>query len=146
MLVERLLPKARDRMVCIDVSATLLQAARVLDGACDLVLVCEADGRLAGVVTKTDVVRQTGRCVGANCTAPVANAMTRDVTSARAEHWLHDAWTAMKTRGFKNLPVVDASGLPIGVLNARDALQLLLQEVRQEEELLRDYVMNIGYR
>jgi hypothetical protein len=29
---------------------------------------------------------------------------------------------------------------------ASDALQLLLQEVKYEEDLLRDYVMGMGYR
>jgi len=31
------------------------------------------------------------------------------------------------------------------VLNARDALQALLEEVENEESLLRDYVMGIGF-
>jgi hypothetical protein len=35
---------------------------------------------------------------------------------------------------------------PIGVLNAGDALQALLKEEEDEESLLRDYVMGIGYR
>jgi hypothetical protein len=34
---------------------------------------------------------------------------------------------------------------PIGMLNARDALQLLLEEAQDEELLLRDYVMCVGY-
>jgi hypothetical protein len=33
----------------------------------------------------------------------------------------------------------------VGVLNARDALQVLLKEVENEESLLRDYVMGIGF-
>ena len=31
----------------------------------------------------------------------------------------------------------------MGVLNARDALQVLLEEAENEESLLRDYVMGI---
>jgi predicted RNase H-like HicB family nuclease len=31
------------------------------------------------------------------------------------------------------------------MLNARDALQLLLEEAQDEELLLRDYVMRVGY-
>jgi hypothetical protein len=42
--------------------------------------------------------------------------------------------------------VVDQGSKPLGVLNARDVLQSLLQDVEYEEELLRDYVMNVGYR
>ena len=52
----------------------------------------------------------------------------------------------MKSRNVKNVPVADADGCPLGVLNARDALGVLLQEVKGEESLLRDYVMGIGYR
>jgi hypothetical protein len=35
--------------------------------------------------------------------------------------------------------------LPLGVLNARDILQVLLQESEDKEAMLRDYVMGIGY-
>jgi CBS domain-containing protein len=46
----------------------------------------------------------------------------------------------------KNVPVVDADSKPLGVLNARDVLQSLLEDVEYEEQLLRDYVMCVGYR
>jgi Mg/Co/Ni transporter MgtE len=51
----------------------------------------------------------------------------------------------MKERGLKNIPVVDQDSRPIGVLNARDALEVLLQEAEYGEGLLRDYVMCVGY-
>jgi CBS domain-containing protein len=51
----------------------------------------------------------------------------------------------MKERGFKNVPVTDRDSRPVGVLNARDALQVLLEEAENEESLLRDYVMGIGF-
>jgi hypothetical protein len=50
----------------------------------------------------------------------------------------------MKERGFKNVPVTDRDSRPV-VLNARDALQVLLEEAENEESLLRDYVMGIGF-
>ena len=145
MLIEKLLPKARARMQCIEVGAALLQAARLLDGDRDMLLVRDAEGLLVGVLTKTDVVRQTGRCAGASCTAPVVEAMTREIVTARAGDWLHEVWEVMKARGFKNIPIIDDAGRPMGVLNARDALQVLLGEVRHEEKLLRDYVMSVGF-
>ena len=52
----------------------------------------------------------------------------------------------MKERRLKNIPVTDEASVPIGLLNARDALEVLLTEVEQEETLLRDYVMCVGYR
>ncbi len=145
MLVEKLLPTARRRMQCIELGAALLQGARLLDEGSDMLLVRDAEGRLAGVLTKTDVVRQTGRCAGASCTAPVIEAMSRDVVTARVGDWLHDVWETMKTRGLKNIPIVDEADRPLGVLNARDVLQVLLGEIQHEEQLLRDYVMSVGF-
>ena len=35
---------------------------------------------------------------------------------------------------------------PLGILSAGDVLQAQLQEVEDEETLLRDYVMRVGHR
>ena len=58
---------------------------------------------------------------------------------------LDEVWAKMKARGLKNVPVIDQDSRPMGVLNARDALQALMHEVEYEESLLRDYVMTVGY-
>ena len=44
------------------------------------------------------------------------------------------------------LPVADAEGRALGILSARAVMQALVEETEQEEELLRDYVMCVGYR
>jgi hypothetical protein len=46
---------------------------------------------------------------------------------------------------YSNIPIVNAESHPIEMLNACDALQLLLEEAEDEELLLRDYVMCVGY-
>ena len=51
----------------------------------------------------------------------------------------------MKERKLKNIPVVDKDSRPVGILHARDILQVLLKESKDEEAMLRDYVMGIGY-
>ena len=71
--------------------------------------------------------------------------MTRNVILCRPNDLLHDVWSIMKERGLKNIPVVDQDSRPIGMLNARDALEVLLEEAEYEEGLLRDYVMCVGY-
>lgn len=146
MLVDRVLPLASRRLVTVGDDAPLLEAARLLGGSSDLVVVCGPDGLLKGVITKTDIVRQIGQCQGSTCQIAVSSVMTQDVTICRQTDWLHDVWSIMKEQRLKNIPVTDAGSRPIGVLNARDALQALMQEVEQVETLLRDYVMGVGYR
>ncbi|MGO4568928.1 signal-transduction protein [Rhizobium sp. 2YAF20] len=98
------------------------------------------------VITKTDIVRQIGQCQGFTCEIAISLVMTQDVTICRPTDWLHEVWSIMKERRLKNIPVTDAVSRPIWVLNARDALEILMQEVEQMDTLLRDYVMGVGYR
>jgi hypothetical protein len=100
---------------------------------------------MSGVITMTDVVRQLSRCQGSSCTVAVFTIMTDDVVFCRKTDQVYDIWTIMKERRLKNIPVTDETCVPIGLLNARDALEVLLVEVEQEESLLRDYVMCVGY-
>jgi CBS domain-containing protein len=134
MFVERMLPIARDRLITI----------RDLD--CDLIVVCNSDELLAGVITKTDIVRQISHCDGAGCMTAASAVMTRTVVLCRPNAPLHDIWSVMKERRLKNIPIVDQDCRPLGVVNARDALEALLEEVEHEEVLLREYVMCVGYR
>ncbi len=145
MLVARLLPSARERLVTIADDAPMIEAAKLLRTGTDLVVVCGPAGLLAGVITKTDVVSQISRCQGASCITAASLVMTRDVVLCRPEGWLGDVWARMKERSVKNVPVVDPDSRPMGVLNVRDVLQILLDEVQDEEGLLRDYVMGVGY-
>lgn len=144
--VQRLLPTAQDRLVTININGLLIDAARLLNSPqSNLVVVCDDNGSLAGVITKTDIVAQISRCDGSSCTAAVALVMTKEVAFCKPEDWLTNVWTLIKERGLKNVPVIDTNSKPIGVLNAKDVLQSMLTDVEYEEELLRDYVMNVGY-
>lgn len=78
-------------MRCIEAGSALLQAARLLERDHDMLLVRDAEGRLVGVLTKTDAVRQIGICTGNSCTAPVIEAMTRDLVTVAPEGMLKDA-------------------------------------------------------
>ena len=146
MLVETLMAAARARLVTISDDAPLIEAAKLLRAGTDLVVVCSPEGLLAGVITKTDVVDQISHCVGAGCTTAASLVMTRDVVACQPGDWLNEVWAKMKEHGLKNVPVTDRDCRPVGVLNARDALQMLLKEVENEESLLRDYVMCVGYQ
>ena len=145
MYVERLLPAAREKLVTIADDAPLMEAAKLLHKGTDLVIVCDLAGLVAGVITKTNIVGQMSRCQGASCTMAASLTMTCDVVICRSDELLQEVWKRMKERKLKNLPVVDKDSRPVGVLHARDVLQVLLQELKDEEAMLRDYVMGVGY-
>ena len=133
MLVETLLPAARKRLVIITEDAPLIQAAMLLRAGIDLVVVCGPAGTLTGVITKTDIVNQISQCQGGGCMAATSSVMARDVVLCRAGDRLEDVWSSMKAHGLKNIPITDQAARPVGVLNARDVLQVLLQNVQYED-------------
>ena len=146
MIVDRLLAAARERLVMIASDAPLTAAAALLrDLDKDIVVVHDPEGRLAGIITKTDIVRQISRCQGAACMTAASAVMTQAVVFCRPSDLLREVWIVMKERHLKNIPILDQQSRPLGVLNARDALEALLEEIQYEEVLLREYVTCVGY-
>ena len=72
--------------------------------------------------------------------------MSRAVVFASATSDLRQTWQLMVQRRLQNLPLLGASGRPIGTLDIRDALEAILSnEERQESELI-NYIAGNGYR
>ena len=111
-----------------------------------MVVVCDHAGVMVGVVTWTDIVRQIRHCQGCACTTPCIDVMTRDATCCSPDDLLHEVWAVMKSKALQSVPIVDAERRPIGLVSARDALELLLSEVEHEGELMKEYVNCVGYR
>ena len=147
MFVEAMRSTTRERCVKLPQQAPLIEAARLLSRAqINLIVIVDESDRLAGVLSKTDVVRQMGTCAGNACAIPIESVMTREVSTCRPDELLSEAWSRMRARGIKHMPVVNSQGHPVGVLYARDALALLLEAATYEELLLRDYVLRVGYQ
>src|SRR5690606_11684045 len=125
--VDRILALAQERLVTINANGLLIEAAKLLNGPqFNLVVVCDDAGKMTGVISKTDVVGRISHCTGRSCTMAAAGVMTKEVAFCRPGDWVNDVWSIIKERGLKNLPVVDQNSIPIGVLNAKDVLQVLL--------------------
>ncbi len=146
MLVERLLPVAHERLIAITEDAAVIEAAGHLSAPHTyLLVVCDRAGKIVGVMSKLDVVKHISQCSGLACTIAVSAVMTRNVIACRPSDWLRDVWAVMKDRYLHCIPVLGADKEPLGTLYARDVLQALLTEVEDEEVLLRDYVMSVGF-
>ena len=146
MFVHKLLPDARERLSIVDVSAPFLQAATLPQSGTDLVVVCGPQGAVAGVISKTDVLRHIASRQESCFASPASALMTRRVILCLPDDSLQHVWARMKHGSFQNLPITNNEGRPIGMLNARDVLQQLLDEADDEEALLRDYVMGVRYQ
>lgn len=146
-LVRHITAVTRRRLATVAADALLPDAARFLSiTPISMVVVCAADGTLAGVITKTDVVSAFGRHAEAASAMASAHVMTREVVSCRSEDRLEDVLHTMGEFSLVHVPVLDADSRPVGVMEARDALRALMARASHEIWHLRDYIMGEGYR
>ena len=104
-------------------AATLMSRSRV-----GSVLVMEP-GRLTGIFTERDVVRALGADFDA-AHHPISEWMTPDPRTASPDDDTDEALQRMVDGGFRHLPVVDAAGVPVGMLSMRDLSRLAVEERR----------------
>jgi CBS domain-containing protein len=149
MFVHQVLPAARRQLRSVGPDASLSAIARLLSSEhISLVVVDGADGRMIGVISDSDVVRGVAMCSGNHhaCGVQAKRVMTSDIVSCTTAEPLREVWASMKRGGLRHVPIVDPDGRAIGVLDARDVLLNLFEEVEHQEQELRDYLLCAGYR
>lgn len=146
-LVSSIEVATHSRLATAGINAPLVDVANQLSVThISLVVICADDGTVAGVITKTDIVKQLGKYVGNVSNMIASDVMSREVTCCAPGDCLPDVMAMMRQFGFVHIPVVDDAARPVGVVNARDALRAMLGEEKYEAALLRDYVMGVGYQ
>jgi len=146
-LVKHILEDARKRLAILHREALVAEAASILANPnTPLIVVCDGDGLAVGVVSKSNIIRALA---GGNVHAVkmyAGDVMTSPVLSCHVDQALKQVWDTLNASSLRSIPVLDASGRPQGIVHARDLARALLNEVDEEELLLRDYVLGIGYQ
>jgi CBS domain-containing protein len=144
-LVQHILDGAQRRLATLSLDSLLSEAALILANPdTPLVVVCDAQGIAVGVLTKTDIVKSLARERGIEARA--GSIMAHPVVFCDVEQTLQRVWEAMHARSLRSVPILNGSGRPVGVVHARDLAQALLDETNEEEIVLRDYFLGVGYQ
>jgi CBS domain-containing protein len=147
ILVQHILEDARKRLAVLSLEALVCEAAGILANPdTPLVVVCDGQGIALGVVSKTDIMKALISEGVDAVNVSTGTVMTNSIFSCHADQALQRVWTSMNAKSLRCVPVLDDSGRPQGVVHARDLARALLDEVNEEELLLRDYVLGIGYQ
>ncbi len=101
-------------------AATMAEAASVMVGGGFGSVVVVQGTMLVGILTERDVLRAAANEPDLT-TALVETWMTVEPDTAGPDFDTEEAATLMLSRGFRHLPIVDASGL-VGMVSLRDVL------------------------
>lgn len=122
-------------LVCVPVGTSVRDTACLMKEKHVSAVLVLKQGRLSGICTERDIVLG----VVAEDLSPLKTAvdkvMTEHPRTIAANKPFGHALHIMYEGGFRHLPVVDASGHPLGLLSAHDALGL--DELQFEQELVR---------
>lgn len=88
------------------------------------VMLVDANGRLAGIFTDSDLARLLESRSEGSLDDPVAGVMTRQVQTVRAGTLLRDAIAVLAGRKISELPVLNPDGVPLGLLDITDVVSL----------------------
>jgi arabinose-5-phosphate isomerase len=92
------------------------------------VMLTDADGRLRGLFTDSDLARLFERRRDEALDRPIRDVMTRDPITVAAGMKVLDALEIIRQRKISELPVVDAAGQPVGLLDITDLIGLVSRE------------------
>src|SRR5689334_995884 len=137
MRIEQLSPLTSARLKVITIEATLQTAALSLSSPnIGLVIVCNGDGRMAGVLSKSDLIRHLAHQCRAK--SSVVALMSREVISCNPSDEVYAVWQTMVARRLQNIPILGADSTPLGVLDIRDAGRSLYEQEQYQEHMLSD--------
>ena len=130
---ERLRVLSRRQPVTVPPGTSLAECLRAIQrtGTGDSVFVCEASGRLIGVLTERDIFARI--VVGhVDLTQPVETLMTTEPRTLDLDQTIRDAIDLMQTGRYRNVPLVDERRHLIGVVRQVDIIKYLAESFPEE--------------
>jgi arabinose-5-phosphate isomerase len=92
------------------------------------IMLIDADGRLAGLFTDSDLARLVEQRREAQLDRPMRQVMTAGPLTCPTGTMLEEAMALMAERKISELPVIDADGRPVGMLDVTDLVGLWPRE------------------
>jgi CBS domain-containing protein len=145
MSLKDILAAKGGNVIGIEPTADLVAAAKLLSthriGA---LLVRGPDGRLVGILSERDIVRTMADVGSAVLQMPVAQVMTRNVSTCDVNDSISNLMERMTKGKFRHMPVLDNDRL-VGLVSIGDVLKLHIdtqhEHVRHLEELIAEFQM-----
>jgi len=131
MSLKTILAAKGGDVISIEPTADLAAAAKLLSmrhiGA---LVVLDAGGRLVGILSERDIVRVMAESGSTVLQLPVAQVMTRNVSTCDVNDSIGSVIERMTKGKFRHMPVLDKGRL-VGLISIGDALKFHIDTIRE---------------
>lgn len=140
MLLSTVLKAKGNDVIAVAEDTKVVDIARIIaTRRIGAVVVTDAEGKLAGIVSERDVVKGLA-WGGQEVHEMLARAiMSRNVVTATPETTVEEAMTIMDRGYFRHLPVLD-EGRIVGIVSVRDTVRAHIESQGHEVESLKSYI------
>ena len=119
---------------------SLLDIAEVLGKhGIGCVVITGAEGKVAGIVSERDIVREIARAGAKVLKDPVKTCMTKTVFTCREADTIDRLMAEMTAHRFRHMPVVERGRL-IGLVSIGDVVRMRIAEAEMEAAAMRQYI------
>jgi len=140
MTVRQILSAKGSNVSTIEPTATLESGIAVL-AECRIgaLVVLGADQRVIGILSERDIVRAIAERGAGALREPLAQVMTRNVSTCTESDSVNSIMEQMTTGKFRHVPVVEEERL-VGIVSIGDVVKYRLTEMKGEFKALHDYI------
>tara|TARA_B100000315_G_C14210814_1_gene421978 strand:- start:109 stop:561 length:453 start_codon:yes stop_codon:yes gene_type:complete len=141
MTIKAVLAGREEPVMTTEPDATSVEAAKLLsDRRIGLLVVCDTEGKIAGVLSERDIVRGLADHGAGLSEKRVADLMTGDVLTCSPGDLENEVLDTMAERQIRHMPVVDSGNL-VGMVSIRDLMTYLMEHdaARMKDKMLSIY-------
>lgn len=103
------------------------------------IVIAAEDGKVVGIVSERDIVREIARAGASVLEEPVEVCMTKAVVSCRESDTMDQLMGEMTAHRFRHMPVVDRGRL-VGLVSIGDVVRMRIAEAEMEAASMREYI------
>ncbi len=144
MSVAHILKQKGNAVITVDPSQTLYDVAGILaKHRIGAVIVVDAGGAIAGIVSERDVVRTLAKEGPAALTRTARDFMTTKVKTCTPSDTEAGLMGLMTEHRIRHLPVVE-DGKLAGMISIGDVVKLRIEMIEREAEEMKSYIASAG--
>ena len=103
------------------------------------VIICNDAGKVKGIISERDIVREIARDGSAALDMQVSKCMTSKVMSCTREDSVDYVMEIMTTNRFRHMPVVN-DGQLLGIISIGDVVKSKIEQAERDAQDLRNYI------
>jgi len=103
------------------------------------VIICNEAGKVKGIISERDIVREIARDGVGALEMQVSKCMTSKVLSCTKEDTVDHVMEIMTTNRFRHMPVINDGNL-LGIISIGDVVKSKIEQAEREAQDLRNYI------